>query len=441
MSLSWVLISEDEEDRMLTRSGIVGSILPHRITGLLSSPQLPSSHSSSSSSSLADSGSVPAQRTIVNYCNIEYLAPDLLPLSGPSIQKLSDALIVNKSLVQLTIKGHTGRMFRNFTPNLIDADVMHLARALKTNRTLRVLNISTNIIGDKGAAALAAALLHNRTLVKIDLSCNFITDKGLLHLAKAVNANYPLKEMKLRSQLCLNQFKQVALSHDQISLRIVQQIENALKRKQELRERPYFKKFLTPSQAESYLLSPSSPSHPPRSPSSSLSLSSSSSSSSSSQPLSFILYLDPRRANVLIHCSKKRSDHSHSSSSSLESRVSGMSLSGDESQGAEKVVICHRPIFRQSMGYSFKSQISETQRATPPTLVECCIWVILSNWENYSDQIGPLLERKPALRAQITLMEKLHHLWCLPKTIPTSHTPLSSEIHPTLEDLLQYTRF
>jgi Ran GTPase-activating protein (RanGAP) involved in mRNA processing and transport len=64
--------------------------------------------------------------------------------------------------------------------------VSALADALKTNTSVKNINLSLNGIGAVGASALADALKMNTTVTRIDLSWNGIGAEGALALADAL---------------------------------------------------------------------------------------------------------------------------------------------------------------------------------------------------------------------------------------------------------------
>ena len=69
--------------------------------------------------------------------------------------------------------------------------------ALATNSTLRILDLSGNLIGDEGADRLSDALKVNTTLQKICLHVNAIREDGAKSLAGALTVNKTLQEISL----------------------------------------------------------------------------------------------------------------------------------------------------------------------------------------------------------------------------------------------------
>jgi hypothetical protein len=73
-----------------------------------------------------------------------------------------------------------------------------LAKALANNRTLRILGMRGNMIGDAGASALAGGLcVPGSTLVGLSLGKNHISDSGATALAGMLKVNSSLEELQL----------------------------------------------------------------------------------------------------------------------------------------------------------------------------------------------------------------------------------------------------
>ncbi|KAF9201931.1 hypothetical protein BGZ59_002435, partial [Podila verticillata] len=93
----------------------------------------------------------------------------------------------------------------NLDNNLIgDNGAQALAEVLKTNSTLTTLNLDNNRIGDNGAQALAEALKTNSTLTTLNLQENKIWYKGLLAFSEAFKSNTNLSTLDLRNNLIEN---------------------------------------------------------------------------------------------------------------------------------------------------------------------------------------------------------------------------------------------
>jgi Ran GTPase-activating protein (RanGAP) involved in mRNA processing and transport len=59
-----------------------------------------------------------------------------------------------------------------------------LAKLLRNQKFLQILNITGNSIGDRGFKALCDILPHNDTLISLNVEKNQITQSGVIHLAK-----------------------------------------------------------------------------------------------------------------------------------------------------------------------------------------------------------------------------------------------------------------
>lgn len=81
-------------------------------------------------------------------------------------------------LLAEVLKGHEGLKTVCLEHLLDDFGAAQIAVALKTHRTLTVLNVGNNKIGPEGAKQLAEALAHNRTLISLQMHNNQIGGCG-----------------------------------------------------------------------------------------------------------------------------------------------------------------------------------------------------------------------------------------------------------------------
>ena len=90
-----------------------------------------------------------------------------------------------------------------------------LAHALKANRTLRIVSMKGNRMGDEGAKEvmvsalfrlltshvlplqIADLLKENQTIKSLHLSTNNISDEGVTHIAEALKSNTCVEEINL----------------------------------------------------------------------------------------------------------------------------------------------------------------------------------------------------------------------------------------------------
>ena len=94
-----------------------------------------------------------------------------------------------KALAEILKTNTTLREINLWGNNIGNEGVIKLAGALRENKTLTKLNLGWNNIDDAGAKALAEALRENNTLQKLNLSGNNIEDVGFLALAEAAIEN------------------------------------------------------------------------------------------------------------------------------------------------------------------------------------------------------------------------------------------------------------
>eukprot|EP00105_Crassostrea_gigas_P008702 XP_011423354.1 PREDICTED: leucine-rich repeat-containing protein 74B [Crassostrea gigas] len=64
-----------------------------------------------------------------------------------------------------------------------------LARGLKDNMKLKLVNASWNGIDDEGALAFSDCLSNNAVLTELDISCSRIGDKGYAQVMRAFKKN------------------------------------------------------------------------------------------------------------------------------------------------------------------------------------------------------------------------------------------------------------
>uniref|UniRef100_A0A7S3PVQ9 Uncharacterized protein n=1 Tax=Chaetoceros debilis TaxID=122233 RepID=A0A7S3PVQ9_9STRA len=112
--------------------------------------------------------------------------------------RLSDALAdksYTRSLEKLYLDGN----------KLGNDGVQRLAEAIEINKEskIKVLHLSHNKIGDKGAISLAKMIEKNTTIKEMSLNSNRISDKGLRRLLEAVKKNTSIEKLDLRSNAAL----------------------------------------------------------------------------------------------------------------------------------------------------------------------------------------------------------------------------------------------
>ncbi|XP_077567215.1 dynein regulatory complex subunit 5 [Stigmatopora nigra] len=86
----------------------------------------------------------------------------------------------------------------NLSDNVIrDAGAIAIAEALPANNTLLLLNLRINRVGDEGGQAVAKALMKNYTLLHLNLAANLVTEPTALTLSEVLLKNKTLKTINL----------------------------------------------------------------------------------------------------------------------------------------------------------------------------------------------------------------------------------------------------
>ena len=67
--------------------------------------------------------------------------------------------------------------------SLLSRSLLSLCTALKSNSSLKLLNLSNNLIGPEGSSKLVDALKANDVLTSLDVSSNKLGQDGALHFA------------------------------------------------------------------------------------------------------------------------------------------------------------------------------------------------------------------------------------------------------------------
>eukprot|EP01132_Coremiostelium_polycephalum_P005189 gene5189-6460_t len=173
------------------------------------------------------------KRTYVKYCDEEYTAPEILPLSGNSLTLIAQSLHNNTHTHSLFINGYEGYLRMVFQSNIGDAECSAIANMLIHNKSITLLNLSVNDITDIGAKLIASALKENKTLKILSLSHNFIGKEGLMALSEAIRSNRTLDFIDVSSQM-VRRTRNINLVHSDIERTLVALLEDTLKRKCEL---------------------------------------------------------------------------------------------------------------------------------------------------------------------------------------------------------------
>lgn len=125
---------------------------------------------------------------------------------GNAIAQMIDT---NASIQTLRMVGVSKSLMAAFTTDGSKAIVMTVVQRLKTNSSLKELDISNNRLGDPLASSLGDLLRVNRSLLRLNCDSNRITLSGWQSVAYALRANntlqlvdYPLQDV----QRCFSQF-------------------------------------------------------------------------------------------------------------------------------------------------------------------------------------------------------------------------------------------
>lgn len=112
-------------------------------------------------------------------------------LTTESAKNLGDMLMQNVGLEILNVSFVASYSMGK------DRLAKYIGRALKTNSTLRQLNLSQSVTESAGAGFLGEALSVNHGLQVLDLSLNSIDDSALGHLLKHIRNNHGLQSLTL----------------------------------------------------------------------------------------------------------------------------------------------------------------------------------------------------------------------------------------------------
>ena len=131
--------------------------------------------------------------------NINFIAPDCVKDICVLFRLALGCILECSSLAQ-TLGIHLTLTNLDLSSNGIgDSGAASLSQALAINSSLTSLDLSSNGIGDSGAASLSQALAINSFLTSVDLSSNAIRDSGAASLSQALVSNSSLTSLDLSS--------------------------------------------------------------------------------------------------------------------------------------------------------------------------------------------------------------------------------------------------
>lgn len=316
------------------------------------------------------------RRTFVHFLSTEYIAPEILPLSGKPFKSLAKCIALSTQIISLHLCGVQSAIMESF-PNLRDHDANSLASLLRKNKSIIQLDLSYNQICDKGAKQIASALVHsNRSLKVLHIPYNHIGISGLLSLANILAVNPQIQDLQFHSQFRLG-LGSIRLNEDLNIRRLLSIVQAALKRRAELFSKIFFDR-LSLFQEENEI-------------------------SEMIQRLpnrSAFFYLNKYIANTVFVLCKYTSI----------------------SQNIIDPILIHRPIYRNAQGFYLQQRDSSTP---VPSLSDCCAWLISSRWSHF----GPLIPEKIPPNLQEPLLATHSSLFPLWRIEPISKEDLAADLN------------
>jgi Ran GTPase-activating protein (RanGAP) involved in mRNA processing and transport len=117
--------------------------------------------------------------------------------------KFVESLITNKTITNLDLSSTFQDKYYDDENNLMDYKPINML--LKENKTIYILNLSSNKINDKGLRMIGEGLKENKNLYELDLSSNLMSPKSIDEMKEIYqNDNYKiynLKKVNMRKNL------------------------------------------------------------------------------------------------------------------------------------------------------------------------------------------------------------------------------------------------
>jgi hypothetical protein len=314
--------------------------------------------------------SVCEKRSNICFAQVECTAPDLLPLRAQYVRCLRSGLASTTHLRRLVLRGHSGLMYRNFTPNLDDQTVQLLVDALLCNRSVCELDLGANRITDRGACALARLVGARTTpLTRLHLRQNFICPPGLIALAQALRTSAGMEVLDVSEQLTHGRGGVVVLRSTAHVMALQRAIHDAIHRRNELLlPLPAFHSFLSRERARQLLL-PLPVHNAGGAATAAVATAGGVAGVVSAGRVGlagrYLLYLDRHRPGVLMLAVVPGGGGLRSASSS--STAACVSTSANASQAAAPMQVWHRPIYRLAYGFSFSHALLPDTLLGEPT--------------------------------------------------------------------------
>lgn len=116
-----------------------------------------------------------------------------LTISAAQARRMAPLICSNDALTTIKFEGHSLSVsdlkeedeLEWDSEDYTDVEAILIAEFLKTNTSIKRLDLARNLIADDGACALAAALSENTTLEYLNLESNSVAEKGGTALGRA----------------------------------------------------------------------------------------------------------------------------------------------------------------------------------------------------------------------------------------------------------------
>jgi len=136
----------------------------------------------------------------------EELNLSTVSVSASQARRIAPMLFANTALTVIHFSGHdlpVGELkdeeeLEWDSEEFTDVEAIIIAEFLKSNTSVKRLDLARNQISDDGANALAHALSLNTTLEYLNLESNSVAEKGGVNLCRAVHANTTLQYLNLQ---------------------------------------------------------------------------------------------------------------------------------------------------------------------------------------------------------------------------------------------------
>lgn len=142
----------------------------------------------SSNNDLGDDGTAHISHSLAINSTLRELNLSACKLTEKGIKSLSQMLVVNKSLTIL-----------NISSNNFGGSIAHISYSLTINTTLRELHLSGCKVTEHGIESLSQMLVQNKFLAILNISNNDLGD-GITHISHSLTINTTLQE--LHASLC-----------------------------------------------------------------------------------------------------------------------------------------------------------------------------------------------------------------------------------------------